>query len=173
MRLSVLVAMICALCAGLIAGPAGADRAPSTPFTPEGKSSPWKGYKRTFSATLRRTAAAVSKDGQALPDVIYCSGGITNPRVDGGYIVADAIAQCDKLVDKIDLAGTFTVNGTGQPWQIVSALNVLQLGMSATYACPGGARTYRSLGAAQFTKAGYENSPLVMSGGSGDHSLSC
>lgn len=123
--------------------------------------------------TLVRTAAAVSTNGQALPAVITCGGSISNPTVVGAQVVANAVAQCDNLVDTIDLAATLVVNGTGQPWKVVSAISVSSLGMSTFVACRGGSATYRALGAARFTKAGYANSPLVMSGGSANYSLSC
>ena len=173
MRLAALVAMNCALIAALTTSPAEADRTPSTPFATENQNTPWKGYERSYTVTLVRTAVAVPTSGQAPAAVITCSGGISNPTVVGAQVVADASAQCDALVDTIDLAITFVVIGTGLPWQITTGSNVSQVGDSRSVACPGGSATYQSLGAAQFTKAGYANSPLVMSGGSAPYTLSC
>lgn len=172
MRLAALV-MSCALIAALTTSPAAADRNPSTPFTTENQNTPWKGDKRSYTVTLVRTAAAVSANGQAQAAVITCSGGISNPTVIGSQVVATASAQCDAPVDTIELAITFVVNGTGLPWQITTGSNVSQVGDSRSVACPGGSATYQALGAARFTKAGYANSPLVMSGGSATYTLSC
>ncbi|GAA1502437.1 hypothetical protein GCM10009677_37590 [Sphaerisporangium rubeum] len=172
-RLAALVAMSCAMIAALTTGPADADRTPSTPFATENQNTPWKGHKRSYTVTLVRTAAAVSANGQALAAIITCGGGISNPTVVGTQVVETATAQCDAVVDTIDLAMTFVVNGGGLPWQITTGSNVSQVGNSRSVACTGGSATYQTLGAARFTKAGYANSPLVMSGGSATYTLSC
>lgn len=173
LRLSAVLAMSCALSAPLAAGPASADDNPSASFTVKSQNSPWKGQKGSYSVVLTRTAAAVAQNGQALPAVIYCGGGITNPTVVGGRVVADSTAECTDVVDTIEVAATLVVNGVGQPWQIGSAGPSSRNGISAFAACSGTTATYQSLGAARFTKAGYANSPLVMSGGSAQYSLSC
>src|SRR5690349_14566768 len=121
----------------------------------------------SFRTTLTNKSGGAGSELRSLSrsgiqDVIYCGGTVTLPYVVGGKVEVDVEASCTDIVDSIKVGAALAAGSTLVASNIVESGPTDHNGVSASYPCPGYSVAWAGAGAAQFTKAGYANSPLVL-----------
>jgi hypothetical protein len=125
----------------------------------------------TFSTTLTKPADVKSRF--AVQEIIACSGFITFPAQVGGAVRVDIHAECSAPVDNIRLVPAILINGVVMAERPENFPGVAAADRFAVFGCPGVPLTYVGRGTATFTKAGFVNSPFVLSGDTLPVSIFC
>lgn len=120
-------------------------------------------HKVTFGMTLTKIDASHATN--ALPETIYCGGYVTEPYQDGGAVRVDVHGECTAQVDNIRLVpAIYYSNGVNVAERPRDFPLTASADHFAVTGCLGINLSYFGYGTAIFTKAGYANSPLWLSG---------
>ncbi|MBP2328345.1 hypothetical protein JOF56_008730 [Kibdelosporangium banguiense] len=161
-RISVALAAVASCVAGMIlfAGPAAAGPA-RTSLSAAGNSTNGK-VAASFSTTLTKTS---SQGGNTVTEVIYCGGYVSYPYIQDGAVRVDTHGECTAPVDNIwILSAIYLSNGSNLAERAKNFPGTDRADMFAVTGCLGMSLNYIGFGSATFTKYGYANSPLYMSG---------
>lgn len=118
----------------------------------------------TVTLTSKSGSQLQLQNKNAVEDIIYCGGTVSYPYVSGGRVRVDVEASCSDVVDTIEVGAALAAGSILVDQQFASAGPAIGNGVQASSPCPGYSVAWAGAGAARFTKAGYANSPLVLSG---------
>ncbi len=142
-------------------GSAVADTAGTMSASPEIETSALQSV--SFTTTLTRMSDA-GVDDTGTREAIYCGGTVSYPYQNGTSVRTDVKAWCTAVVDSIEVWAGILAGSSLVDLKYLPRSSAVANGVSAATRCAGYTVAYKAIGMARFTKAGYHNSPLVLSG---------